>query len=121
GDNLYSDSMVALDVATGKYRWHFQEVHHDLWDYDNPLPPVLADIRYQGQVRKILIHGGKTGLTYILDRVTGKPLVGIEERPVPQAAVNKTARTQPFPLGDSPVPNCPESGSVAAGASSACV
>jgi PQQ-dependent dehydrogenase (methanol/ethanol family) len=121
GDNLFTASIVAIDVKTGKYKWHFQEVHHDLWDYDNPLPPVLADIQFKGEPRKILIHGGKTGLTYILDRVTGKPLVGIEERPVPQVAYNKTARTQPFPLGDSPVPNCPEPGSVAAGASSACV
>ena len=121
GDNLFSASIVALDVKTGKYRWHFQEVHHDLWDYDNPLPPVLADIQYKGELRKILIHGGKTGLTYILDRITGKPLIGIEERPVAQVALNKTARTQPFPLGDSPVPNCPEPGSVAAGAASACV
>jgi glucose dehydrogenase len=96
-------------------------VHHDVWDYDNPLPPVLADIDYQGQPRKILIHGGKTGLTYVLDRITGKPLVGIEERPVPQVPSNKTARTQPFPLGISPVPNCPEPGSVAAGAVSSCI
>jgi alcohol dehydrogenase (cytochrome c) len=121
GDNLFTASIVALDVKTGAYTWHFQEVHHDLWDYDNPLAPVLADIRYQGQPRKILIHGGKTGLTYILDRTSGKPLVGIVERPVPQVPGNKTARTQPFPLGDSPVPYCPESGSVAPGASSSCV
>lgn len=121
GDNLYTASIVALDVKTGAYRWHYQEVHHDLWDYDDPLPPVLADIRYKGVLRKILIHGGKTGLTYILDRVTGQPLVGIEERPVPQVSMNRTARTQPFPLGDSPLPHCPEPGSVATGASSSCV
>jgi len=63
GDNLFTASILALDVKTGAYKWHFQEVHHDLWDYDNPLPPVLADVTYRGQPRKILIHGGKTGLT----------------------------------------------------------
>jgi alcohol dehydrogenase (cytochrome c) len=121
GDNLFTSSILALDVKTGAYKWHFQEVHHDLWDYDNPLPPVLADITYKGQPRKILIHGGKTGMTYILDRTNGKPLIGIEERPVPQEPTNKTARTQPFPIGDSPVPNCPEPGSVAEGSRAACV
>jgi PQQ-dependent dehydrogenase (methanol/ethanol family) len=78
GDNLFTSSILALDVKTGAYKWHFQEVHHDLWDYDNPLPPVLADITYQGQPRKILIHGGKTGMTYILDRTNGTPPIGIE-------------------------------------------
>ena len=121
GDNLFTASILALDVKTGAYKWHFQEVHHDLWDYDNPLPPVLADITYKGQPRKILIHGGKTGMTYILDRTNGKPLIGIEERPVPQEPTNKTAKTQPFPIGDSPVPNCPEPGSVAEGSRAACV
>ena len=61
GDNLFTASIVALDLKTGVRKWHFQEVHHDIWDYDNQTPPVLADIRYQGQLRKILIHGGKTG------------------------------------------------------------
>ena len=121
GDNLFTASILALDVKTGAYKWHFQEVHHDLWDYDNPLPPVLADIVYKGQPRKILIHGGKTGMTYIFDRTNGKPLVGIEERPVPQEPTNKTARTQPFSIGDSPVPLCPEPGSVAEGARSSCI
>ena len=121
GDNLYTASILALDVKTGAYRWHYQEVHHDLWDYDDPLAPVLADITYNGEPRKILIHAGKTGLVYILDRLTGKPLIGIEERPVPQEPANKTARTQPFPLGDSPVPNCPEPGSVAPGSRVGCV
>jgi quinohemoprotein ethanol dehydrogenase len=121
GDNLFTASILALDVKTGAYKWHYQEVHHDLWDYDNPLPPVLADIIYQTKPRKILIHGGKTGMTYILDRTNGKPLIGIEERPVPQEPLNKTARTQPFPLGDSPVPNCPEPGSVAEGSRSSCI
>jgi alcohol dehydrogenase (cytochrome c) len=121
GDNLFTASIVALDLKSGVRKWHFQEVHHDLWDYDNQTPPVLADVRYQGQNRKILIHGGKTGLVYILDRTNGKPLIGIEERPVPQEPTQKTAKTQPFPIGDSAVPTCPEPGSVAADSRSACV
>jgi len=122
GDNLFTASIVALDLKTGVRKWHFQEVHHDIWDYDNQTPPVLADVRYQGQVRKILIHGGKTGLTYILDRTNGRPLVGIEERPVPQEPRQKTAKTQPFPIGDTVVPTCPETGSVVdPGSRTACV
>lgn len=108
GDNLFTVSIVALDLKTGKRKWHFQEVHHDLWDYDSPAPPVLADITYQGRPRKILMHGGKTGMMYILDRTDGTPLIGIEERPVPQQAEQKTAKTQPFPIGDTFVPTCPE-------------
>ena len=68
GDNLFSASIVALDLKTGARKWHFQEVHHDLWDYDGPSPPVLADVTYQGQPRKILMHGNKNGMMYILDR-----------------------------------------------------
>ena len=112
GDNLFTASIVALDLKTGVRKWHFQEVHHDIWDYDNQTPPVLADVTYRGQPRKILIHGGKTGLTYILDRTDGRPLIGIEERPVPQEPRQKTAKTQPFPIGDTVVPICPEAGSV---------
>jgi quinohemoprotein ethanol dehydrogenase len=121
GDNLFTVSVVALDLKTGAYRWHFQEVHHDIWDYDNAAAPVLADIRYRGSLRKVLMHAGKTGFLYILDRATGKPLVGIEERPVPQEPRMKTAKTQPFPIGDSFVPTCPEPGSVAPGSRSSCI
>jgi alcohol dehydrogenase (cytochrome c) len=121
GDNLFTASIVALDAKTGAYKWHFQEVHHDLWDYDNAGAPILADVSYQGQSRKVLIHAGKTGFLYILDRVTGKPLIGIEERAVPQEARNKTSRTQPYPLGDSFVPTCPEPGSVQPEAKSSCI
>jgi PQQ-dependent dehydrogenase (methanol/ethanol family) len=112
GDNLFTASIVALDLATGAYKWHFQEVHHDIWDYDNAAAPVLADIRVKGQTRKILMHAGKTGMMYIFDRVTGKPLIGIEERAVPQEPRMKTAATQPYPAGDTFVPTCPEPGSV---------
>ncbi len=105
GDNLYSSSIVALDVATGRYRWHFQEVHHDLWDYDAPNPVVLFDAPIAGQNRKGIAEVGKTGFTYILDRTNGKPLIGIEERAVPQEPRQATASTQPFPLGDPIVPH----------------
>lgn len=108
GDNLFTDSILALDVKTGAYKWHFQEVHHDLWDYDAGSSPVIADITYRGQRRQILMHAGKTGFFYILDRANGKPLIGIEERPVPQEPRMKTARTQPYPVGDAFVSLCAE-------------
>jgi len=104
GDNLFASSIVALDVRTGEYRWHFQEVHHDLWDYDAPNPVVLFDLEYGGVLRKGLAQAGKTGWVYILDRENGEPLVGIEERPVPQEPRQATAATQPFPIGDAVVP-----------------
>ncbi len=121
GDNLFTVSVVALDLKTGAYKWHFQEVHHDIWDYDNAISPVLADIRYEGRPRKVLMHGGKTGFLYILDRLTGKPLIGIDERPVPQDPRMKTAATQPYPRGDSYTPTCPEPGSVTDGLKSSCI
>ncbi len=105
GDNLYSASIVAVDVRTGKYRWHFQQVHHDIWDYDAPNPVILFDATVNGEMRKGLVQVGKTGWAYILDRVTGKPLIGIEERPVPQEPRQATAATQPYPLGDPIVPH----------------
>jgi quinohemoprotein ethanol dehydrogenase len=100
GDNLFTASIVAIDVATGKYRWHFQEVHHDIWDYDAPNPIILFDAEYGGVSHKALVQAGKTGWAYILDRVTGKPLVGINETPVMQEPQQKTAATQPVPVGD---------------------
>ncbi len=104
GDNLYSVSILALDVKTGAYRWHFQQVHHDIWDYDSPNPVILFDAPYQGQVRRGIAEVSKTGWVYILDRETGKPLLGIEERPVPQEPRQHTAATQPYVVGDSVVP-----------------
>ena len=104
GDNLFATSIVALEVETGKYRWHFQEVHHDLWDYDAPNPVVLFDLEIDGVMRKAAAQAGKTGWVYILDRITGEPLLGIEERPVPQEPRQKTSPTQPYPLGDAFVP-----------------
>jgi len=104
GDNLFSVSTVALEVKTGKYRWHFQHVHHDIWDYDVATPPVLFDLAVNGQLRRGIAQPSKTGWVYILDRVTGKPLVGIDERDVPQEPRQITAATQPYPRGDAFVP-----------------
>jgi len=104
GDNLFTASIMALDLKTGQYRWHFQQVHHDIWDYDAPNPVMLFDIEIDGVPRKALTQAGKTGWFYILDRITGAPLVGIEERLVPQEPRQATAATQPFPLGDAFVP-----------------
>ncbi|HTQ98889.1 MAG TPA: PQQ-binding-like beta-propeller repeat protein, partial [Candidatus Acidoferrum sp.] len=104
GDNLFTASIVALDIKTGKYKWHFQEVHHDIWDYDAPNPIILFDAKYNGVMRKGLAQAGKTGFVYILDRLTGEPLVGIDEKPVMQEPKQATAKTQPFPRGDALVP-----------------
>jgi quinohemoprotein ethanol dehydrogenase len=104
GDNLFANSIVAVEASTGKYRWHFQQVHHDLWDYDSPNPVVLFDAHLGGRLVKGLVEVSKTGWAYILDRETGKPLLGIEERPVPQEPRQATAATQPYPVGDAIVP-----------------
>src|ERR1051325_11757798 len=100
GDNLFSASIVALDYKTGQYKWHFQEVHHDIWDYDAPSPVVLFDQTYNGVLRKGLSEPGKTGWIYYLDRTNGQPLIGINEKPVSQDARMATAATQPIPVGD---------------------
>ncbi len=93
GDNLFTASIVAVDAETGKYRWHYQQVHHDIWDYDGPSPVVLFDVGG----KKGLAQASKTGWLYLLDRETGKPLLPIPEKPVPQLASQKTAKTQPIP------------------------
>src|SRR6058998_3361953 len=100
GDNLFSVSMVAIEAKTGKYRWHFQQVHHDIWDYDSPNPVILFDVKINGRVRKAVAEASKTGWVYILDRTNGKPLIGIDEKPVPQEPRQLTSPTQPFPRGD---------------------
>jgi alcohol dehydrogenase (cytochrome c) len=101
GDNLYTVSIVAVELKTGRYRWHFQQVHHDIWDYDSSNPVVLMDLNVAGRARKAIVEVGKTGWAYILDRETGEPIVGIDERPVAQEPLQATAATQPFPRGDS--------------------
>ncbi len=104
GNNLFTSSILALDVHTGKYRWHFQQVHHDIWDYDGPNPVILFDITIDGKPRKALSQASKTGWIYLLDRVTGQPLIGINEKAVPQEPRMNTAATQPHPVGDAFVP-----------------
>jgi len=108
GDNLYANSIVAMDAHTGTYLWHFQTVKHDLWDYDNTMAPVLMDLQVQGKKRKAVAIAGKTGYLYIFDRVTGEPLQGVQYKPVPQEPRQKTSATQPIPNGDAFVPLCPD-------------
>ncbi|MBV8714787.1 MAG: PQQ-binding-like beta-propeller repeat protein [Chloroflexi bacterium] len=104
GDNLFTESIVALDAKTGTRKWHYQEIHHDLWDYDAVSPDVLFDVQMNGKTVKGLGQTGKTGWIYLLDRTNGMPLVGIDEKQVPQIREQNTAATQPFPIGDSFVP-----------------
>lgn len=99
GHNLYTSSVVCLDVATGKRVWHFQTVHHDLFDYDNPAAPILADITVDGKRVKAVVQVTKQSFAYVLDRVTGRPVWPIEERPVPRSTVpgEQPSPTQPIP------------------------
>jgi quinoprotein glucose dehydrogenase len=100
GDNLFSTSLVAADANTGKYLWHFQVVHHDIWDGDMTGAPALIDVKQGGKTIPAVAAINKLGLLFLFDRVTGKPIHGIEERPVPQSEVplERTSKTQPFPL-----------------------
>ena len=97
GDNLFANSIVALDVNTGTYKWHFQSIHHDIWDMDNVMSPVLVDARIRGRDRKLVVYGSKSGMYFILDRRDGSAPLGIDEVPVPQDPRQKTSPTQPFP------------------------
>jgi quinoprotein glucose dehydrogenase len=105
GDNRYANSIVALHAATGKVAWHFQVVHHDLWDYDVPAQPVLATITKDDRRVPVVLAGTKMGHLFVLDRVTGQPVFPVEERPVPQSDVpgERTAPTQPFPTHPPPL------------------
>ena len=99
GTNLYSDALVALDAKTGKRVWHYQIVHHDLWEYDNVGPAILGDITVNGRRIKAVMQPNKNGFLYVLNRTTGDPVWPIVERPVPPSAVPGEAAwpTQPFP------------------------
>lgn len=104
GKNLFSSSIVAIDAKTGEYAWHYQQIHHDLWDYDQASPTTLFDIEIDGRTRRAIAGANKTGWVYVLDRETGEPLLPIEERPVPQSEDLATWPTQPHPVGDAFVP-----------------
>jgi len=105
GDNLFGNSLVAADANTGKYLWHFQTVHHDLWDADMTGAPALFDVKQGNKTIPAVAAVSKVGLVFLLDRVTGKPIYGVEERPVPQSEVplEHSSKTQPFPLKPPPL------------------
>jgi quinoprotein glucose dehydrogenase len=104
GDNLFADSLVCLEAATGRRVWHFQTVRHGLWDYDIPAAPNLVDITIGRRRVRAVAQVTKQGFVYVFDRATGKPLWPIEDRPVPQSTVpgEKTAPRQPFPTKPAP-------------------
>jgi len=104
GQNLFGDCLLALQAATGKRIWHFQTIHHDLWDWDLPAQPNLVTIRREGRQIPAVAQITKTGFVFVLDRLTGKPLWEVEERPVPQSQVpgEQTWPTQPFPVQPPP-------------------
>ena len=105
GNNLFANSIVAVDAETGKLKWYFQAVHHDLWDYDMPIPPILFDVAKDGKKIPAVGFMTKNPLLFIFDRVTGKPIYGVEERPVPQGDVpgEYYSPTQPFPVKPPPL------------------
>jgi quinoprotein glucose dehydrogenase len=105
GNNLYGSSLVAADAKTGRYLWHFQVVHHDVFDFDLEGAPVLMDVKQGGSTIPAVAVFGKSSLLFLLDRVTGKPIYGVEERPVPGSDVpgEKMAPTQPFPRKPEPL------------------
>jgi len=104
GDNLFSTTLLALDVKTGKRVWHFQMVHHDIWNYDTPTAPVLLDVNMDGRTVPIVVQVTKQSFAYTLNRETGEPIWPIEERPVPASLIpgEKLSETQPFPTRPAP-------------------
>lgn len=105
GDNLFSSSLVAVNADTGKYLWHFQVTRHDIWDMDTQAPPMLFDVRRGGRTIPAVATVNKNSLMFILNRVTGKPIFGVEERPVPKSKVpgELASSTQPFPVLPEPL------------------
>ncbi len=99
GKNLYANCVLALDALTGELKWHYQTVHHDIWDYDNPPAPILGTVTVNGERRDVAVQLTKMGLTFVLDRRTGEPVFPVEERPVPPSTVpgEEAWPTQPFP------------------------
>ena len=105
GDDLFSSSLVAADANTGKYLWHFQVVHHDIWDADLTGAPALFDVKQGGKTIPAVAAIDKIGMIFLLNRVTGKPIYGVEERPVPpsQVPLERPSKTQPFPVKPEPL------------------
>lgn len=105
GDNLFGTSVVAADAATGKLLWYFQAVHHDIWDYDTETPPTLIDVHRDGKTIPAVVIVNKTGLLFVLDRLTGKPLFPVVEKRVPPSDVpgEHASPTQPFPIKPEPL------------------
>ncbi len=105
GDNLFGTSLVAADANTGKYLWHFQVVHHDIWDADMTGAPTLIDVQQDGKTIPAVVAINKTGMVFLLNRVTGQPIYPVEERPVPASEVplERASKTQPFPVKPPPL------------------
>ena len=105
GDNLFSSSLVAADANTGRYLWHFQVVHHDIWDADLTGAPALIDVKQGGKIIPAVVAMDKIGMAFLLNRVTGKPIYGVEERPVPasELPLEHASPTQPFPVKPPPL------------------
>jgi glucose dehydrogenase len=98
GDNLFSSTMVAVDRKTGEYKWHYQSIRHDVWDMDNVHPPTLADIDVNGEERKVVFYGSKSGHQFVLDRTNGQPVLPVVDKPMIQDSRQNHAETQPFPV-----------------------
>ncbi|MDP3738355.1 MAG: PQQ-binding-like beta-propeller repeat protein [Hyphomonadaceae bacterium] len=105
GDGLYGESLLCIDSKTGKRIWHFQVVHHGVWDYDNPAAPILHEITKDGKQRKVVTLLTKQNMVFVFDRLTGEPIWPIEERPVPQSKIpgEQLSPTQPFPTKPAPL------------------
>lgn len=97
GDNLFSSTLVAVDATTGAYKWHYQSIHHDVWDMDNVHPPTLADIDVDGVTRKVVFYGSKSGHQFVLDRTNGEPVLPVNEEPMITDSRQADSETQPFP------------------------
>src|SRR6185369_10920051 len=100
GDNLFGDCTLALDARTGKRIWHFQTVHHDLWDHDNPCPPIVVNLTHEGKVRRAVAQLTKTGYCFLLDAASGAPIFGVKEVPAPPSDIpgEQASPTQPVPI-----------------------
>jgi alcohol dehydrogenase (cytochrome c) len=121
GNNLFDNSVVALDIKTGRIRWYYQLVHHDLWEHDVATPLVLYDTALNGRPRKLLAAMRTDGELFVLDRETGKPALAVEERPVKQSATLKTSPTQPFTKGADRIgPGCVDASMIPPGFAAGC-